>query len=280
MTQRIGQGGVISLPGEYRTGAGGLVDPTLPQVDIIDPDDVQVVTNAVPVKDGVGLYHYDYTVGVAAPLGVWTAHWTGVINGVAVSGDDVFEVVGAGDIGFDPGALCSVEEVMALAQVTLTGPQQAAMTTLLADWTAELEERLNRSFTVHQITNAAHTATTAGIVWPRRSPVVSLTAIRDADGNVVSGVGLTAAGGIDVGTSGAGGTYYLDYTAGLSVEVAKPVRSILLARAARMAVKMADLAYGVSGLTQEGYSAPFLDEGWTEQELLNVDRRRKRVVRV
>jgi hypothetical protein len=46
-----------------------------------------------------------------------------------------------------------------------------------------------------------------------------------------------------------------------------------------MAVKLADNAYGVGQLTQEGYNAPFLDEGWTAQELENIDRRRHRVVR-
>lgn len=114
MTQRVGQGGTITLDVVFSDGAGTLVDPVAPRVDIINPAAVQVVTDAVPVTDGVGLYHYDYAVDGAAPLGVWTAHWTGTINGVLVGGDDAFEVVAAGEAGFPPGdSLATLEELEA-----------------------------------------------------------------------------------------------------------------------------------------------------------------------
>lgn len=176
--------------------------------------------------------------------------------------------------------LCSVDEVTALAGVTLTDPQKATMTTLLEDWTAELEERLNRKFTSTTVTNEAVRVTDNGYIWPRVRPVVSIVQLRGAeDGAVQPGVTLDAAGGILMGSDMAGNAYLLDYTGGVDVATARPVRSILLARAARAAVKMHDNGWGVTQLSQEGYSAPYEPPGWTEQELANVDRRRKRVVR-
>lgn len=281
MTQRIGQGGTITIDAEYREGTGVLVDPVTPLVDIINPNSVELVTNATPTRVGTGIYQYAYVVSPSAPLGLWTARWSGAINGVGVSSDDQFQVVAAGDIGFDPDVLVTVAEVMALANVTLSAPQQTAMTTLLADWTAELEERLNRPLTVRRFVGEQLRICANGLGWTRHNPIVSIDALRDPDGvvQVAGQYTLASSGGIDLGTDAAMLTYVVDYTAGCDAAYAQPARSVLLARAARMAIKMAEDAYGVSALTQEGYNAPYLAEGWTEQELQNIDRRRRRVVR-
>jgi hypothetical protein len=288
MPQTVGQGGTIPLDAEFKDGSGTMVDPDTPQVDIIDPADTTVVSNATPVRDGLGRYHYNYAVPTGAPLGVWTAHWTGTINGAGVGADDHFTVTAPGGIGFEPGSLVTADEVLALAGVTLDDTKKEALADQLADWTAELEERLNRPLTQKVVTGERVRADSSGNLWTKWAPIISITGIRLADtgSSQISGSFVQYGGAISSGSGGVGamsytpGTEYLvDYTAGLSEDAARPARSILKARGARLAVKMADDAYGVSSLSQEGYSAPYLDEGWTEQELLNVDRRRRRVVR-
>lgn len=101
MAQKIGQGGTITLDAFFKDGTGSLVDPVDPRVSIVDPDSITVVANAIPTKLAVGHYEFDYEVAEDAKLGVWTARWTGSINGVAVTDDDAFEVVAAGDVDFD-----------------------------------------------------------------------------------------------------------------------------------------------------------------------------------
>jgi hypothetical protein len=132
--QTIGQGGTIRLDAIYSDGTGAAVDPTTPRLDIIDPVSTELVTDAVPVKDAVGLYHSDYAVAANAPLGLWRSHWTGVVNSVAVSGDDYFTVVAAGSIVFDP--------------TDISGPDGAFATV------AELQVRLTTTFTAAQILSA------------------------------------------------------------------------------------------------------------------------------
>jgi hypothetical protein len=97
MADVIGQGGTIALD-VYWEAAGQLVNPVTPLVDILNPSSVAVVTDAVPTNPSTGYTVYNYTVGIAAPLGTWTAHWTGVINGAPVSGDTTFTVVVAGEV--------------------------------------------------------------------------------------------------------------------------------------------------------------------------------------
>jgi hypothetical protein len=285
MPQTVGQGGTIALDAEFKDGSGTMVDPITPQVDIIDPAATTIVTNATPVRDGLGRYHYNFAVPTGAPLGIWTAHWTGTINGAGVGADDHFTVTAPGGIGFEPGSLVTVDDVLALAGVTLSDAKKEALADQLADWTAELEERLNRPLTQKVVTGERIRADSSGMLWTKWSPIISITGVRVADTGISAAYGsfIQHGGAVSAGEgAGAyyGGTEYLvDYTAGLSEDAARPARSILKARGARLAVKMADDAYGVSSLTQEGYSAPYLDEGWTEQELANVDRRRRRVVR-
>lgn len=98
MTQQVAQGSTITLNAQYRTNGGVLVDPVTPLLDIFDSSNTEVVSNAVPTRDGVGLYHYNYAVDGAAPLGVWQVVWSGVIDGSGVQGEDYFEVVTPGSI--------------------------------------------------------------------------------------------------------------------------------------------------------------------------------------
>lgn len=136
---KVGQGGTVRLPLTVSLGGTGeLVDADTPgpRVDILDPDDNQLVTDAVPIRDSLGTYHYDYAVGGAAPLGVWHAHWTGSVNGSAVEDDDEFEVVSAASFQFASNLLVTVPELAAkmrieafddedIAELVLMGVQAA-----------------------------------------------------------------------------------------------------------------------------------------------------------
>lgn len=110
MVDRIGRGATKRL--DLRAVVGGtneLVDASSLVVDVLNPSALPVVTDAVPVHVATGLYYYDYAVASDAPLGVWTAHWTGVINGSPVEVDDLFEVVAAGSLNASTssGSTCS-----------------------------------------------------------------------------------------------------------------------------------------------------------------------------
>lgn len=116
MPNVVGQGGTITLRAEYRDGANNLVDPTNPLLAILNPSAVVVASNLVPTRESLGLYRYAYTVATDAPLGDWTARWTGTINGVPVTGDEEFEVVPAGSVGglTSSPALITLEEYKTL----------------------------------------------------------------------------------------------------------------------------------------------------------------------
>jgi hypothetical protein len=172
----VGRGGTIRRDATFSDGAGNLVDPTTPRVDILDPSSLAVVTDAAPVRDALGLYHYDFTPAVDAPLGVWVDHWTGVINGAAVSGDDFFEVVGAGSIGFDgSSAFASPDELAVLLQRTLT-PEEAASAALVLD----IASATIRTFTRQTLSRATTTArllvSSSSLVLPER-PVISVDSV-------------------------------------------------------------------------------------------------------
>jgi hypothetical protein len=100
--QRVGQGQTIRLDVAYRDGAGDLVDPTTPLLDVLDPDGVVAGNNLVPTRDGTGRYHYSYTLAGDADLGVWTSRWSGTIDDAELTDSDEFEVVVAGALVFYP----------------------------------------------------------------------------------------------------------------------------------------------------------------------------------
>lgn len=167
----VGQGGTIVLDARYRDGSGALVDPTTPLVDIINPSAVEIVTNAVPVQDGTGLFHYNYTVAVAAPLGTWTAHWTGVINGAPVSGDDVFTVVAAGSVTTDEPLLVPIAEYR---RITLdTTSTNSAISGALIEATGLVEEYLGRFLISTQRTETL-AMDRYGRVYPSAVPITAV----------------------------------------------------------------------------------------------------------
>lgn len=166
---KVGQGGTIRLDAQYQALTGELVVPTTPRLDVIDSANIEVLTDQIPVNDAVGLYHFDYVVSGAAPLGMWRAHWTGVINGVPVSGDDLFEVVAAGEIVFPDSPVVSKERYRIITLDTTSA--DAAVTGALVDAQQLVEDYLDR-----KLTQALRTETMTygpnGLVWPKAWPVI------------------------------------------------------------------------------------------------------------
>lgn len=71
-------------------------DAEIAYVDIFDAEGAQVVSNAVPVHDSVGNYHYTYVIAPDAPQGLWRIEWQAVLNGRNAFGTEEFEVALAG----------------------------------------------------------------------------------------------------------------------------------------------------------------------------------------
>lgn len=148
----VGQGGTVTLRVVYQDGAGSLVDPVDPLLDIIDSDSVEVETDLVPTRDSTGHYHYDYTVDGAAPLGSWIAHWTGIINGVSINGDEGFEVVAAGSVGAAGGGLITLEEYKLLTGIPSTDTEDDEKIQQAIDWaSAAVRRYTDRDFATSTI---------------------------------------------------------------------------------------------------------------------------------
>lgn len=141
--QRVGRGGTIILTGNYRIGGttGPLVDPTNPRIDILNADDLELVTDAIPTRQSLGTFTYEYTVATDAPLGVWTAHWTGAINNTPVSGDDLFEVMPAGSVSFEEESFATLED-FELRKGDVAGEDEDTVRTLLVDATALIRDEI------------------------------------------------------------------------------------------------------------------------------------------
>lgn len=97
--QQVARGARIALDAVFRDSAVDLVDPTTPLVDILDPANVVVVADTVPDNGaGLGLFDFPgggYLVPSDAAYGVWTARWTGTVDGDLIEALDEFEVVPA-----------------------------------------------------------------------------------------------------------------------------------------------------------------------------------------
>lgn len=91
MELTVVQGRNIRLPAEFFLGAIP-ADPAAPRVRVLDPSGRPVLVDAIPERDGPGLYHLNYQVAASAPTGVWTVRWTASLEGNDVSGEDAFTV--------------------------------------------------------------------------------------------------------------------------------------------------------------------------------------------
>lgn len=98
MIQTIARGGDITLDVAFENGAGQLDDADPVLIDIINPSDIEVVSNASPTTNpSTGLYSYTYAVPEDAPLGIWFIRWAGVVDSAPTTpATEAFEVVATG----------------------------------------------------------------------------------------------------------------------------------------------------------------------------------------
>lgn len=95
MTVRVSRGGVARLDGIYAGSDDALVDPVSPEVRVRNSLGALLATG-VPVRDSVGRYHYQWPVPLDMALGIYTAEWTGVVDGQASSSTEDVEVTEVG----------------------------------------------------------------------------------------------------------------------------------------------------------------------------------------
>lgn len=270
--KRVGRGGTITLEATFQEGSGALVDPTTPRVDLIDPVDTEVVTDAVPTQDAVGLYHYDYEVPVDAPLGVWTAHWTGVINGSPVADDDSFEVTEAGVIEFPGVGWPTLEELASYLQTTIT--EQADIDR--AELALELAIGEVQAYTGQRIEYVGdETVTLDGsgspVVLLPEIPVVEVASVT-LDGDVLDASGYTwdAEGILRAGGSWPSPPRTLEviYSHGYP-EIPEAIRSVVLKLAARIYTSgeaVAAVAAGIRSESVGSYSVTYADRSGASLE--------------
>jgi len=188
MPRTVGQGGTIRLPGEYRDGAGALVDPVDPLVAITNPSGGVVAGAVVPVRDSLGRYHVDHVAATDAPIGVWTARWTGTINGVPVTAEDRFEVFAAGAIRFGPPWEPTPSEVHGIIPQRTNGkpftddtvPTVAQVTTIISDVMSEVDSWLEHTVVPEQHVDLARFVVKLGAAkeierafWPEQGQAPS-----------------------------------------------------------------------------------------------------------
>lgn len=144
---RVGRGGTAVLDARFRDGAGVLVDADPVTVDISNPSEVEVVSNASPTTNpSTGVYTYNYAVAEDAPLGVWTITWSGVVNDVAVSGNESFEVVDAGTVDVSGGdTYATLAELKSRLQIN-TSSQDAELLDVLLAASRAVDAFCGRSF--------------------------------------------------------------------------------------------------------------------------------------
>lgn len=149
------QGGTVRLLATYEDATGALVDPGSPLVDIIDPSNTTVVTGAVPVRDALGEFHYDFAIDAAAPLGGWVARFTGVINGGTITGDEPFTVLPPGSVGVGQPwlvQLSELESALGVAPGDVDPVRQGQLTQAIAGASAAVIKYTDRDFAAAAVT--------------------------------------------------------------------------------------------------------------------------------
>jgi len=122
---------IVRLQAQFKDSTGMAVDlDVFPTITIIQPSGNVVLgpTSTGVMRLGVGLYAFDYTVGINDPIGVWLDSWDGVLSGIPITGDFCFIVHntqlpsintdGYKALGDDPGfnfsqlAICNINDLI------------------------------------------------------------------------------------------------------------------------------------------------------------------------
>lgn len=183
--QEVVRGATVALDAVYRDAGENLVDPVTPLVDILDPANVVIVADAVPVRSSLGLYDYPaggYLVPADADFGVWTARWTGTVDGDLIEALDEFEVVAA-TVAVPAGALASITDVECRLGRSLTDAESDRMECLLRDASAAV-----RAYTGQQITAGTTTArlkVKGGMIRLPQRPVTEVSAVATTGGTAL-----------------------------------------------------------------------------------------------
>lgn len=196
------------------------------------------------------------------------------------------------------GMLCSTADVSTLLQRSFTPSEDAAVALILDLMQGELEMITNRPLGPKVITGEI-ARRVGDQVFLNKTPVISVQSVTsvgsstlvDATTYKVRPWGLLMGGSAlddafapleweSQGLEYQDAEYKVNYTAGLSTADWRyqGAKSLLMSRAIRVINKAADDAIGVDRLTQEGYAASYMAEGWTEQELKTAKRLKKRTV--
>lgn len=193
--------------------------------------------------------------------------------------------------------LCTTDDVAALLRRSLTTAEEEGLELLIPLIQGEMEMVANRPLS--PVVIVGEVARQVGDhVFLNKTPVVSVQAVRGLGstttvggfdvrpwGLLFSGTSATAdafapAEWASVTAENADREFEVDYTAGVGTTDWRyqGARSLLLSRLIRISNKATDDALGVSQLTQEGYTAAYLTEGWTDQEMATLKRLKKRTV--
>lgn len=174
--ERVAQGGTVTLTAIYQTGAGDLVDPVGPTIDIIDADGTQLVTDAVPTRISLGNFSYAYSVPALGPVGIWQAHWGGTVDGAAAGGDDWFNVVTPADLITD--TYVTLTELRALPNLADTTKFTNAELTAATLWFETLfEDYTGVAWIPRTVTDERHFGTGDLLILDHLKPR-SISAVR------------------------------------------------------------------------------------------------------
>lgn len=177
--------------------------------------------------------------------------------------------------------LVDTDDLALLLKRDLTDEESDAATLIVELMTAELEEFCGRPISPRTIIGERASIGPTGQVFLKATPVISIDAVTYAGSSTpYSGAYGLSSSFLTFSPNSIPTDVTVSYTAGLEPPANAGLRSIMLGRLSRIAAKVHDDALGVSSLSQEGYNAAYLAEGWTEQELKIAERRRRRVVRV
>jgi len=130
-------GDAIVLCMEFRGPNGELTNlDEVPSIDIVEPNGrVRTSQSKGIYQQGTGKYAFNFEVGIAPDLGVWTDIWKGIINGFEVFGSGNFVVAtsqmpalntdGYKHLGDDPGfdysqnAICNINSLIQMLRARL-----------------------------------------------------------------------------------------------------------------------------------------------------------------